>query len=207
MASPILPPARLAVLDAVRSGCDTVNAIAESLGVTDNAVRLHLVALERDGFVGRRVAPRSGRAGQPAAAYALTNDGELALSRAYPPAFIALVASMAERLPPKDRRRLYIDAGRRLGAGAGNEAHGSFKHRVEACAVLLDALGGDARATLDAGEATLHGTGCPLAAAVRADPASCTIVEAMLERYAGVDAEQHCEHGANPRCRFHLTDR
>ena len=78
-ATSALPPARHAVLDLIRRGARTVNTLAEALRISDNAVRVHLVALERDGLIVRSGLVRSGAAGQPAAEYELTVAGELAL--------------------------------------------------------------------------------------------------------------------------------
>ena len=196
---------RIAVLEAVRRGQDTVNALADALGVTDNAVRLHLVALERDGLLLRTTTRGSGRVGQPAAAYRLTEAGELALSKAYAPALVALVSSITQRLDGRTKRALFVDAGQRLASGAGTADTGSLSTRAHACVALLAALGGCATVDARSSQATISGDGCPLASAVRADPGACTIIEALVEAYAGVKATQQCEHGDTPRCRFLLT--
>ncbi|HSA57998.1 MAG TPA: ArsR family transcriptional regulator [Gemmatimonadaceae bacterium] len=203
---PALPAsaARLAVLEAVRRGNRTVNALAAELGVTDNAVRLHLAALERDRLIERLGTLHSGRAGQPAAEYELTTAGELALSRAYPPAFTALVGALASRLEPRALRALFADAGRRLATETGSEPVGTMAQRADACAALLDSLGGSTAVSHSRRGALITGTGCPLAAAVRVEPATCILVEALLARHAGVKATQECEHGDHPRCRFRI---
>lgn len=208
MPNPPLPAsaARLAVLESVRRGNRTVNALATDLGVTDNAVRLHLAALERDQFIQRRGTLHSGRAGQPAAEYDLTTEGELALSRAYPPAFTALVSALASRLEPRALRAVFADAGRRLAAESGMETGGSLTERANACAHLLDSLGGNTTVTTGRREALVTGAGCPLAAAVRAEPATCTMVEVLLSKHAGVRCTQECEHGEQPRCRFRISE-
>ena len=200
-----LPPPRLAALDAVRRGRTTVNALASELGVTDNAVRLHLSALERDGQLARRGPQRSGRVGQPAAEYELTAEGELALSHAYPAALVALVSALATRFEARTRRALYADAGKRLAHGAAAASHGALGRRAEACAALINGMGGSATVEVRHAHAVIVGAGCPLAAAVRSDPTVCTVVESLLERHAAVRATMQCEHGAHPSCRFRLT--
>ena len=198
------PAPRLAVLDAVRRGLSTVNALAAELSVTDNAVRLHLVALEADGLVARTGTRQSGRAGQPAAEYALTPDGETALSHAYAPTLAALVAALGARLEPRALRAVLADAGTRIAASGGRSptAGASLSFRAEQCVSLIESLGGSATVKLGRHEAIITGAGCPLSAAVRAEPGSCTIIEALLERHAGVKATQQCDHGARPNCRF-----
>ena len=82
---------------------------------------------------------------------------------------------------------------------------GSLQERAESCAALIDSLGGSARVMHGKGSATVEGANCPLAAAVRNEPATCFLIEALLEKHAGVQAEQLCTHGDRPACRFRLT--
>jgi predicted ArsR family transcriptional regulator len=199
------PAARLAVLDCVRQDDHTVNAIAAALGVTDNAVRLHLSALERDGLLRRRGVVHSGQAGQPAAEYELTPTGELALSAAFPPVLTALVGAIGDKLDAREKRALFTDAGRRLASDDRAQAGGSVATRATACAALLESLGGRVTVQQSRGRATLVGAGCPLAAAVRAEPGTCTIIEALLARTSGLKVAQRCDHGAHPACKFELT--
>ena len=200
-----LPPARQAVLDLVRRGERTVNALATRLQISDNAVRVHLVALERDGLLKRSGIVRSGAAGQPAAEYDITPAGELALSDAYPKALTALAAAAGDRLDSRARRALFAEAGRRLAATMPASTAESLAERAAACAALIDSLGGSATVSPGRGHATVEGAGCPLAAAVRAEPGTCALIEALLESHAGVKAEQLCTHGDRPSCRFRLT--
>lgn len=200
-----LPPARQAVLDLVRRGERTVNTLATRLQISDNAVRVHLVALERDSLLKRSGIVRSGAAGQPAAEYDITPAGELALSDAYPKALTALAAAAGDRLDARARRALFAEAGRRLAATMPSSTAESLQERAAACADLIDSLGGSATVSTGRGYATVEGAGCPLAAAVRAEPGTCALIEALLETHAGVNAEQLCTHGDRPSCRFRLT--
>jgi hypothetical protein len=54
------------------------------------------------------------------------------------------------------------------------------------------------------GHAVIEGAGCPLAGAVRAEPGTCAMIEALLERSAGLSVVQRCDHGEHPACRFEL---
>ncbi|MGH7713294.1 MAG: hypothetical protein ACREOG_18545, partial [Gemmatimonadaceae bacterium] len=141
--TPALPAARFAVIDAVRRGHRTVNALAALLGVSDNAVRIQLSTLERDGLL-RRGIVHSGRAGQPAAEYELTRAGEDALSRAYRPVLAALVSVIGKRLDARALRTLFADAGRRLAAEIETPATASLATRAAACTALIESLGGSA---------------------------------------------------------------
>jgi predicted ArsR family transcriptional regulator len=52
----------------------TVDELAQALELTDNAVRVHLATLERDGMVQQRGVRRG--SGKPAYVYTLTPDAE-----------------------------------------------------------------------------------------------------------------------------------
>jgi len=200
-----LPPSRQAVLDLIRRGERTVNTLAASLRISDNAVRVHLVALERDGLIRRSGTVRSGAAGQPAAEYDLTPAGEEVLSTAYPAALAALSEATAARLDVRTRRALFLEAGKRLAAKVAPKDTGSLQERAESCAALIDSLGGSATVTTGRGHAMVEGAGCPLAAAVRGEPGTCHIIEGLIEAHTGLKAEQQCSHGERPSCRFRLT--
>jgi len=62
---------RALVLALLREGAWSVDDLAERLGLTDNAVRFHLDALERAGTVEKGALRRSGSVGQPAVIYSL----------------------------------------------------------------------------------------------------------------------------------------
>ena len=200
-----LPPSRQAVLDLIRRGERTVNTLAARLRISDNAVRVHLIALERDGLIKRSGIVRSGTVGQPAAEYDLTPAGEQALSTAYPAALAALAAAAGERLDARARRSLFLEAGKRLAESVGSHDSGSLQERAESCAALIDSLGGRTSVTNVKGSAMIEGAGCPLATAVRGEPSTCYMIEALLEAHGGVHAEQLCTHGDRPSCRFRLT--
>jgi predicted ArsR family transcriptional regulator len=200
-----LPASRHAVLDLVRRGERTVNTLAARLRISDNAVRVHLTALERDGLLRRTGSVRSGTAGQPAIEYDLTPAGEQALSAAYPAALAALVEAAGARMDLRARRALFLDAGKRLASTMKTSDAGTLQERAEACASLIDSLGGSATVSTSRGQAIVQGAGCPLASAVRGEPATCYLIEGMLKAHAGVNAEQQCDHGERPSCRFRVT--
>jgi len=58
----------------LRRDTRTVDDLASALNLTDNAVRAHLAALERDGIVRQSGVRRDGGVGKPAFAYELTAD-------------------------------------------------------------------------------------------------------------------------------------
>ena len=191
------------MLEAVRRGCRTVNSLAARLGVTDNAVRGHLTALQRAGLVRSAGVVRSGVAGQPATEYELTPAADVTLSRAYAPVLGALVEALACRLQPRALRAMFTDAGRRL--GPATRARASLASGARAARAILSALGASVHLERGESHVDLRGDGCPLAAAVARVPATCTIVAALLERQTGRPVEKRCTYSHRPRCAFRLS--
>ena len=91
-------------LNLLRRSRLTITALADALHLTDNAVRTHIAALERDGIV-QHVGTLRDTGGKPARVYALTGEGEELFPKAY--------ARRPRRAGGRDR------ADGRLGAGHG----------------------------------------------------------------------------------------
>src|SRR3982751_3012298 len=105
-------PTRGQVIALLRRGAMTVDELANTIGVTDNAVRLHLTALERDGLVRAEGVRREGSVGKPATLYAVTPDAQVAFSKAYEPVLSTLLVSLAGRLSGRELTELMRDIGR-----------------------------------------------------------------------------------------------
>ena len=105
---------RSRVIDLLRREQRTVDELARALDVTDNAVRMHLDALERDGLVRQAGVRRSGQAGKPATVYEITVDAESGFSRVYAPVLGVLVETLSERLSERELEAVLRETGRRL---------------------------------------------------------------------------------------------
>lgn len=186
----------------VRRGLDTVEQLARELGVTDNAVRGHLSALERDGIIQQQGTRRGSGVGKPAAVFEINPDAAPLLSRAYAPVLTTLMEVLASQLPRDVRARVLHDVGERLGAAMGGEARGPLSQRLAAAAGILGELGGDVVVEATEGTHRLRGAGCPLSAAVSRTPETCEAMASMVGVIVGQPATVCCEHGANPQCRF-----
>ena len=186
----------------LRRGALTVEDMAQSLGVTDNAVRNHLTMLERDGLV-RQVGVRRGSgAGKPAVLYELHPDAEPLFSRAYAPVLTTVVDVLVDALPAKDSERLLREVGSRIAHSVGGTATGDLSERVHAAAAVLTALGGDVHVESTATGHRIRGSGCPLSSVVERRPEVCRAVEAMVSDVAGSAAQSRCEYEGRPRCCF-----
>lgn len=180
-----------------------VDELARVLGVTGNAVRAQLTALERDGLVRAAGVRRSGGAGKPATVYALAPEAEAELSHAYAPLLEALLRELGDRMRPADLEAALRGAGRRLAPGIARAS--SYDDRVRAALDFLGQLGGDADLLPRGDGFELQAHGCPLARAVVARPESCRVLEAVLSEMTGTPVREHCEKGEHPSCRFSIA--
>jgi predicted ArsR family transcriptional regulator len=190
------------IVSLLRRGARTVEELAQSVELTDNAVRSQLTALERDGIVRQEGVRRGPGAGKPAVLYQLHPDAEPLFSVAYPPVLTELLNALVEELPRARADALLRNVGRRLASGAGGEAHGTLKERVRAAAAVLSALGAEVDVVAEKGGLTIRGHGCPLSAAVTRRPETCRAIQTLISEIAGAPAQQCCEHGERPRCCF-----
>src|SRR5689334_876833 len=130
---------RARLLALMREGSWTVDDLANELGLTDNAVRFHLDALEAAGSIEKNGVRRLG-VGQPAVLYALSSAGEESFSKAYAPVLVATLVELRERMTPRELMGFLKRIGRRLAAEVG-PFKGSLAARASDASSLLNALG------------------------------------------------------------------
>jgi len=184
----------------LRRGVSTVDELARELGLTDNAVRAHLAALERDGLVAQSGVRRG--VGKPAYAYALTSDAERFFPKPYGTVLGVLLGTVSARLAPDALADLFRDVGRKLVPNRPTPTE-PLRTRVEDAVALLGDLGGQADVEERDGGFVIEGRSCPLAEAVRESPDTCRLAEAMLADAIGAPVRQACDP-AIPRCCFEV---
>jgi predicted ArsR family transcriptional regulator len=202
-------PTRGQILALLRRGPKTVEELASAVGVTDNAVRLHLAALERDGLAQSLGVRREGSVGKPATLYGVPREADAAFSRAYEPVLTSLLVTLAGRLGTRDLSELLRDVGRQLAASAASEGS-TLEQRVRAAAAVLDSLGGDAeveRVSGGEGAYLLKGFACPLSRSVAECPPLCLAVEELVAGITGAKVQERCDRSEPPRCTFLISPR
>ena len=193
---------RTRLVAALRRGPTTLDELVAELGLTRTALRLQLVALERDGHVARR-GVRRGRT-KPSHVYELTTEGEQALSSAYIPVLTQLLHVLSNRLTTAEFDDVMRAVGRGLIADRARP-RGTLHARVNAASDLLDQLGGLTEVDQNSEGFTIRSHGCPLAAAAAHHPETCSAMEDFVSEFVGSPVTQHCDRIERPRCRFHIS--
>ena len=182
----------------------TVDDIASRLGLTANAVRAQITAMERDGII-RRVGQRRGST-KPSQVFALTSEVELLLSRAYVPVLRQFVRAFSARFPVQQVHALMREAGRGLAQELTLERRSSrsLRTRVSAASELLNEQLGAITHVTENGGYVIRGLGCPLAALTGKHPAVCVAIESLVQEMVGVAVRECCDRSGRPRCCFKI---
>jgi predicted ArsR family transcriptional regulator len=193
------------VVTLLRRGGRTVEKLSQELGLTDNGVRSHLAALERDGIVRQRGSIRHGSGGgKPAYVYELTTEAEGLFPKAYEPVLRQLLDVLAGQLGSEESEALLRSVGRRIAEGQAPPANGA-RARLEAAVAVLNELGGLAELEEHDGAFVIQGYSCPLPAVSPDHPEVCRMAETLLTELAGVPIYEHCDRGERPRCCFEVS--
>jgi predicted ArsR family transcriptional regulator len=198
----LLASTRGQIIALLRRSSRTVNELADALDLTDNAVRSHLAALERDGLVQQERSVRRG-VGKPAYIYSLTAEADALLPKAYAPVLGLLLGVLAERLGPDAMDEMLCEVGRRAAAGR-TDPEQDIRMRIDAAYGVLGELGGVADIEESDGTVFIRGYSCPLAAVVPGNPRVCHLAETLLTELVGVPVREHCKKGERPRCCFEI---
>lgn len=195
---------RRRLLALLREGKWTVDDLAGRLDLTDNAVRFHLAALEREGSVAKVGVQRGSGAGQPANLYSITRAADEAFSRAYAPVLTAVVEEL-HSVMSRTRLASFLErVGKRL-AGGRPARTDSLHERVETASALLNSLGGITTVEGSRAAYRIVGRACPLAAAVEADHCVCTVVTTLVSSIVDAEVRECCDRSGRPKCCFEIS--
>lgn len=167
--------------------------------MTGNAIRAHLVVLERDGLVENREVRRG--PAKPSRVYALTPAGERVFPKAYGLVLGAMIEELRERLPPEDMTTFLRGVAARLPAESA-VAGSPLAARLEAASTAFASLGGVAQVEETATGFAIFCRDCPLGDATAGHAEACEIAQALLSAITEVRLENRCTRGPRPACRF-----
>jgi predicted ArsR family transcriptional regulator len=200
----ILDSTRGQILQLLRKGEQTVNDLAAALQLTDNAVRAHLLSLERDGLIHQSGTQPGVR--KPHAVYALTADAEQIFPKAYGPLVDLILAVISRKLSPAELKAAMREVGRKVAGEHLADLKGkSRQQRINVALRILSDLGGAARFDKSEGKHFIRGQGCPLAAATGRHPEACLIAESLLSQVIGAPVKERCVRHPTPSCCFQIS--
>ncbi len=190
------------IVTILRGSPCTVDELAGKLKLTDNAVRAHLLSLERDGLVrqgGLRRGPR-----KPHFTYELTPEADGLFPKAYDALLNQLIAVLKSRLTPAEIEEVLREVGRAVAADAPEAL--DLDSRLKIAVKVLERIGGAAEIERDEDRIMIAATGCPLAAAVMVHPEVCRLAETLVAEIVKVPVEEKCDREGRPKCRFEIKN-
>ena len=190
------------IVTILRGSPCTVDELAGKLDLTDNAVRAHLLSLERDGLVrqsGLRRGPR-----KPHFTYELTDEADALFPKAYDALLNQLISVLKSRLTPAEIEEVLREVGRAVAADAPSA--NDLDSRLKIAVKVLEAIGGAAEIERDDDRIMIAATGCPLAAAVTVHPEVCRLAETLVAEIVKVPVEEKCDREGRPKCRFEIKN-
>jgi predicted ArsR family transcriptional regulator len=199
----LLGGTRARLLELLRRSRRSINELAAAVGISDNAVRAHLSAMQRDRLVEPAGTERS-TGGKPAQLYEITPEAEELFPKAYGWTLAELLSLLEEREGRDEVKALLREVGRR--AAEGRDTSGTAEARVNAAAGVLRELGGDVDVQpTDAGW-RIQGYGCPFSAVAARHEEVCALAESLIERVTGLSVTECCNRSdARPRCAFQVV--
>jgi predicted ArsR family transcriptional regulator len=178
-----------------------VSELAAAVGLTENAVRLHLSSLERDGLVEQEGVRRG--AGKPAHVYQLSREAENLFPKAYATVLTEVLTFLRDQEGPSGLRSFLRSVGRRVGERAKSDG-AALRDRVDAAVGVLGELGGLADVEESEDAITIRGYSCPLAAIVGENPEACALTEQLISGVVGAEVVECCDRSGRPRCSFRV---
>jgi len=187
----------------LRNTGKTVNELSAALGLTDNAVRAHLLSLERDHLVEAGGTIKGFR--KPHYLYRLTAEARHIFPKAYDSLLNRLLDVLKRRMPEATLETVLHDVGKDIGESKRDE-NLSLDQRVEAALETLEELGGSAVVERSENCLMIKSEGCPFADAVVEHPEICHVAESMIQEIVGKPVRETCERSSMPKCRFAIEN-
>jgi len=204
-----VPDSRRAILELLkRSGTLTISQLADSLQLTGEGVRQHLLQLQQEGLVeakGKSSGDRP-RTGRPATYYQLTVAGEHRFPKRYDVLAMALIDAMTDEFGAEAAKNVMARVTDKLVHTDEPKVGGlSLEERIE---VMKNWYGaGDQYMEVESvdGDYRMIERNCPFINVAMQRPALCSVSINSLTRLLGVRVtrEESFQHGFG-RCVFHV---
>jgi predicted ArsR family transcriptional regulator len=183
----------------------TVEDLSKALGITDNAVRQHLTALERDGVVLKGETKSTG--GRPEHLYGLTAVGEELFPRRYSWFAELLISSLLEEQGTEGLRKRLEGLGRAVGRQVATRLAGikDKTQRVRTLSGILQELGYQSTSIDPSNEKlpTIEASNCVFHVLAQRYPEVCYFDLALMSEVVGSGViHDECMVRGGKVCRF-----
>lgn len=185
----------------LRGSAKTVNQLAADLGLTDNAVRAHLLTLERDGLVAMGSPVKGFR--KPHNSYELTEEAQHLFPKPYDALFTQLLNVLKRRMVTPVIRDILSELGRRVGEAMPSGA-GGLDSDLATVTETLGELGGAARVVRSSDKLEIKSESCPFAEAVAEHPEVCRMAESLVSEMVKRPVKETCDRTGRPKCSFEI---
>jgi predicted ArsR family transcriptional regulator len=187
----------------------TVEDLSKGLGITDNAVRQHLTALERDGMVARGETQSTG--GRPEHLYHLTTAGEELFPRQYSWFAELLINSLREEQGTDALRERLEGMGKAVGRQVAGRLAGvkDKRERIRALSGIMRELGYQS-GPIDSEEKwpAIEASNCVFHTLAKCYPEVCHFDLAMMSEVVGCNVvHDECMVRGGHVCRFKFKER
>jgi len=186
----------------------TADELSERLGITRNAVRQHLAALENDRLLTKGVTRASG--GRPEQLYVLTDKGHECFPRHYSWFAQLLVESLEEEMGTAGFAERVASIGQKVGRQLAAQ-HAQAKNtgeKVRTLSGIMEELGYSARKTEDAsGASIVEADNCVFHDLAVKNPEVCRFDLALMATFTGSEVDhEECMAKGGHLCRFKFND-
>jgi predicted ArsR family transcriptional regulator len=185
----------------LRGSAKTVNELAADLGLTDNAVRAHLLTLERDGLVAMGTPVKGFR--KPHNSYELTDEAQHLFPKPYDALFTQLLNVLKRRMVTPVIRDILSELGHRVGKGLPSSVD-DLDSDLATVTETLGELGGAARVVRGEGKLEIKSENCPFADAVAEHPEVCRMAESLVSEIVKRPVKETCDRTGKPKCSFEI---
>jgi predicted ArsR family transcriptional regulator len=188
----------------------TVEHLSKALGITDNAVRQHLTALERDGVVLKGETQSTG--GRPEHLYGLTKGGQELFPRHYSWFAELLISSLREEQGSEALRERLEGLGRAVGRQVATKLSGikGKAERIRTLAGIMRELGYQSGSIEPKNEKlpAIEASNCVFHSLAERYPEVCFFDLALMSEVVGSDTiHDECMVRGGNLCRFKFKNR
>ncbi len=186
----------------LRMSARTVNEIADRLKLTDNAIRAHLLTLERDGLVEQKGAIKGFR--KPHYAYGLTDEARHLFPKPYAFVLNKVISVLKGTLSQAAVLETLSRVGREMAGSSQSQNGADLESRLDETLKTLELLGGAAKVVRQNGTVTIQSESCPFNEAVSEHPEVCQVAASMIEEIVGKPVKEVCNRETTPKCYFEV---